>query len=140
MSLTNLLSKDKVGTLVLSLQDYVAKFRTFYSCTSPRVAGIGIFSALLRIANRDYKQRKLKCFCSKYYLFVNCKYCNPKLQENSWQGDREILEAKEKAKKYLKLRGYILRAEKGQGPLRKEKNAKTSLKSNTTILATTAPI
>jgi hypothetical protein len=140
MSLTDLLSKDEAGTPVPSLRDYVAKFRTFHSRTSPRAAGIGTFSASLRMADGDHKQRKPKCFCGEYHLFVDCKYCNPKLRENGWQGDREILEAKEKAKKHPKLRGHILRAEKGQGPSRKEKDAKTGSKSDTTISTTTAPI
>jgi hypothetical protein len=140
MSLTDLLSKDEAGTPVPSLRDYVSKFRTFHSRTSPRAAGIGTFSASLGMADGDHKERKPKCFCGEYHLFVDCKYCNPKLRENGWQGDREILEAKEKAKKHPKLRGHILRAEKGQGPSRKEKDAKTGLKSDTTISATTAPI
>jgi hypothetical protein len=140
MSLTDLLSKDEAGTPVPSLRDYVAKFRTFHSRTSPRAAGIGTFSALLGMADGDHKQRKPKCFCGEYHLFVDCKYCNPKLRENGWQGDREILEAKERAKKHPKLRGHILRAEKGQGPSRKEKDAKTGSKSDTAISTTTAPI
>jgi hypothetical protein len=109
MSLTDLLSKDEAGTPVLSLRDYVAKFRTFYSRTSPRAAGIGTFSASLSMAYKDHKQKKPKCFCSEYYLFIDCKYCNPKLRGNGWQGDKETFKAKERAKKHLKLKGYILR-------------------------------
>ncbi|KAI0568644.1 hypothetical protein Alg215_12069, partial [Pyrenophora tritici-repentis] len=121
MTLTDLLAKDEAGTPVPSLRDYVSKFRTFHSRTSPRAAGIGTFSATLGMAdtNGGHKQRKPKCFCGEYHLFIECKYCNPKLREDGWQGDKDIFEAKERAKKHPKLKDYILRAEKGQGPSKK---------------------
>ncbi|KAA8616515.1 hypothetical protein PtrV1_09816 [Pyrenophora tritici-repentis] len=134
MKLTDLLAKDEAGTPVPSLRDYVSKFRTFHSRTSPRAAGIGTFSATLGMAdtNGGHKQRKPKCFCGEYHLFIECKYCNPKLREDGWQGDKDIFEAKERAKKHPKLKDYILQAEKGQGPSKKRPEM-TSSKNVTTI-------
>ncbi|KAI1514543.1 TPR-10 multi-domain protein [Pyrenophora tritici-repentis] len=140
MTLTDLLAKDEAGTPVPSLRDYVSKFRTFHSRTSPRAAGIGTFSATLGMAdtNGGHKQRKPKCFCGEYHLFIECKYCNPKLREDGWQGDKDIFEAKERAKKHPKLKDYILRAEKGQGPSKKRPEM-TSSKNGTASSSTSTP-
>ncbi|KAI1529664.1 hypothetical protein PtrSN002B_011109 [Pyrenophora tritici-repentis] len=140
MTLTDLLAKDEAGTPVPSLRDYVSKFRTFHSRTSPRAAGIGTFSATLGMAdtNGGHKQRKPKCFCGEYHLFIECKYCNPKLREDGWQGDKDIFEAKERAKKHPKLKDYILRAEKGQGPSKKRPEM-TSSKNGTASSLTSTP-
>ncbi|KAI1682601.1 hypothetical protein KJE20_07333 [Pyrenophora tritici-repentis] len=140
MTLTDLLAKDEAGTPVPSLRDYVSKFRTFHSRTSPRAAGIGTFSATLGMAdtNGGHKQRKPKCFCGEYHLFIECKYCNPKLREDGWQGDKDIFEAKERAKKHPKLKDYILQAEKGQGPSKKRPEM-TSSKNGTASSSTSTP-
>ncbi|KAI1554816.1 hypothetical protein PtrEW7m1_012307, partial [Pyrenophora tritici-repentis] len=88
--------------------------------------------------NGGHKQRKPKCFCGEYHLFIECKYCNPKLREDGWQGDKDIFEAKERAKKHPKLKDYILRAEKGQGPSKKRPEM-TSSKNGTASSSTSTP-
>ncbi|KAG9383972.1 hypothetical protein A1F94_005883 [Pyrenophora tritici-repentis] len=124
MTLTDLLAKDEAGTPVPSLRDYVSKFRTFHSRTSPRAAGIGTFSATLGMAdtNGGHKQRKPKCFCGEYHLFIECKYCNPKLREDGWQGDKDIFEAKERAKKHPKLKTTFFKQRRDKDLLRKDRD------------------
>lgn len=124
MTLADLLAKDEEGRPVPSLRDYVARFRAFHSRVSPRAAGLGTFSASLGMCDGNHEHKRPKCFCGEFHWFMECKYCNPRLRENGWQGDKDILEAMERAKKNPKLRNHILRAEKGQGPSKKRKKRK----------------
>ncbi|KAF2471828.1 uncharacterized protein BDR25DRAFT_393325 [Lindgomyces ingoldianus] len=101
--------------LILSLEDYISRYRTWHRTMNPVAASIGSF-ATLGIAGTNQNRSRFKpgakplCICGSIHWFNECEYLNPATRTKGWKPDQSIQQKVNQARKDPNINSKVLAA------------------------------